>query len=761
VSFKFSVEQTITADGLSAVQLANSSSFQNIVFRKALALVSGLDYTAFNVTKAVSLGRRRRMDGGGDGRRRLIDETIILDYDVEANTDDADADGNDETDAAENALETISSILITSTGDASGDDGALSTFDAALSVAATEASEVSPGHDDSVNAFATVSVSRPVGFALDTASIEVARSAFPSSAPTSMPSCGEGSELTSDECSPCSTGTYRDTNAIHKGRSCRECAIDTYAPYEGMDYCEDCSYPWATLTEGSDTCDALTLGAEPTLGYAVYAVMAVTYFAQIYFAKRDRWATAIFTGGPAADFASDVVYVMQVKFYDKYVFAAGLIVLFLSSLSFINHLRKIRATPGFFVAFPGYYVFNSVIFLSSHRYAPFIDGKPAPGDFKRHDDLMKVTAFIFLWILCVVAQAIWLVLFGIWCILHCIWWIPVLIFGMFFYQLKAVCVKRIWNIWIWLWTLDPKKFQKSIQETDTDAGLLNESIMTEFFLESIPQLLLQGLNNTATDQWDEWFTIASFSFSLGMVVNSIYRFGYYVFVMENSVDEVPIRLKIPGLALLELKPDDPEDLVPDEMDVEIAGVVKDFIGVGTGDEKKKHSSRFEHRVRKAWKDIAQEIGLNARYPSRFEHLGELLTLLQKYNIHDVDGLLSMKDDMKCLIELAEACPNSLALEEISGLKKERDEKEKAKMASSRKHISRFLRGLLGLKSDQDIADEKEEAEAARKKADEEGGDKKSSGGFLSFLFGGGGGEEEGENSSDPLPAATTQPSNQA
>jgi hypothetical protein len=91
-----------------------------------------------------------------------------------------------------------------------------------------------------------------------------------------------------------------------------------------------------------------------------------------------------------------------------------------------------------------------------------------------------------------------------------------------------------------------KKLRKSnFEQFPVDAGMMNESILSEFLLESIPQLILQGLNNSATGQWRSTVTLFSFVFSLTVIGNSFYRFGYLRIVQKMSIKAVPYKIILP------------------------------------------------------------------------------------------------------------------------------------------------------------------------------------------------------------------------
>merc|ERR1712010_88261 len=86
--------------------------------------------------------------------------------------------------------------------------------------------------------------------------------------------------------------------------------------------------------------------------------------------------------------------------------------------------------------------------------------------------------------------------------------------------------------------------------------MMNESLLSEFLLESVPQLIIQGINNTITGQWTEIVTLSSFIISLTIVVNSIWRFAYWKLIEKIPIGDVPIFIKIPFTSIkIKLKRD--------------------------------------------------------------------------------------------------------------------------------------------------------------------------------------------------------------
>jgi hypothetical protein len=88
------------------------------------------------------------------------------------------------------------------------------------------------------------------------------------------------------------------------------------------------------------------------------------------------------------------------------------------------------------------------------------------------------------------------------------------------------------------------------------------SLVAEFTLETIPQLLLQALNNTYTDEWMSGGGVALFSFlfSCLVVFNIVWKFGYTVMWEGYKVDDVPMKIEIPGVVRVEIGGDDTDEI---------------------------------------------------------------------------------------------------------------------------------------------------------------------------------------------------------
>ena len=142
-------------------------------------------------------------------------------------------------------------------------------------------------------------------------------------------------------------------------------------------------------------------------------------------------------------YISDVIYVTQVRIYDIILLYVAIFCLFLSSFAFINELIKRKAYPKFIVEFPGKYIFTKVLWLNYRVMSPIVDGEIR--GFEKHDNILKVFGFFGIWAVFIILQLLWIIFYIIWLSLHSIIYGPWLVFGLLLYQLKAMCVKRVFN----------------------------------------------------------------------------------------------------------------------------------------------------------------------------------------------------------------------------------------------------------------------------------------------------------------------------
>ena len=376
----------------------------------------------------------------------------------------------------------------------------------------------------------------------------------PTGQPTSMPSCGAGSEGDPSLCEPCLAGQYSPSH----GHACYDCPAGSFSRSTGAHHCDECIWPWHSINDGLSSCDSFFLDNPALVSYVVYGTLATTFTVGIAYARRNRVAAALCMLPPALDFSSDVAYILEAKFHRISIFIAAVIFLLLCNVQFFLILRtkgiRMAFMEGrFMVSFPGYAIFGSVLFLgcTDGTFNPSMSGNPWGHHFRGHDSIPKVFFYISQWVVFVLIQGVVLVLYLSWFPLNVAFalvWIPV---GMLLFQLKLLCVRQVWNTWVYLYNGETD-FCRDVSSGSVDVALLNESIVTEFFLETLPQLIIQAVNNTLTNEWGSLVTTLSFGTSGFLIVNSIYRYGYHVVYLGKLIKDVPV-------GIVELADEDDKD----------------------------------------------------------------------------------------------------------------------------------------------------------------------------------------------------------
>ena len=88
-----------------------------------------------------------------------------------------------------------------------------------------------------------------------------------------------------------------------------------------------------------------------------------------------------------------------------------------------------------------------------------------------------------------------------------------------------------------------------------DKGILNESFFVQFMLESMPQLVVQWLNNTEVGLWTPAGYFSTI-LSLVTLLNGIYKYGYYCFWLGTRISDVPTEVRLFGLIYVSIDDED-------------------------------------------------------------------------------------------------------------------------------------------------------------------------------------------------------------
>ena len=162
--------------------------------------------------------------------------------------------------------------------------------------------------------------------------------------------------------------------------------------------------------------------------------------------------------------------------------------------------------------------------------------------FDKHDSLPKVFAYYMTWVLVVVGQLATIVSYISWVFMMTGFmglWFAI---GLFLFATKVMAIRRVHNWWYHVWT----GTDKHDKEVEIDVSLLNEALFAEFIFESLPQMVVQSMNNTLTQLWNP-IGIFSMCLSVAVMLNGLYRYGYYSFWLGYSIQNVPTEISFGGI----------------------------------------------------------------------------------------------------------------------------------------------------------------------------------------------------------------------
>ena len=297
--------------------------------------------------------------------------------------------------------------------------------------------------------------------------------------------------------------------------------IEQYNNIAGATGCETCTWPATTLLKGSTGCNFISINFNnnqliySACGFVAFYIMSVAAAGVV------NPALVAFTIFPAMDVISDILYLLQTTFENQALFFTCIVFIFLPNSIFIFKIYRMGAlVPSFLVKLPSIMVDRStLLWLGEEKGYPLYYGEKLRVSFDRHDSLMKLVSYWIVWVVCIIVQMFTVVFVILLYIpvfaVHIPFWIVWLLLGFYCNQIKAMAIKRVWTVWFQLWT-NSNKFDSKAQLVDT--GVMNEAIFAEFMTETIPQLVLQSLNNQATKTWTS-IGIFSTSLSIFMAIN--------------------------------------------------------------------------------------------------------------------------------------------------------------------------------------------------------------------------------------------------
>jgi hypothetical protein len=421
-----------------------------------------------------------------------------------------------------------------------------------------------------------------------------------------MPSCGAGTGGQGENCYKCEAGKYNNYNVHPTDRDAKEfqekhgmndndkdtclpCPADYFSTEIGSSSCMKCEFPHTTYKEGETECSAFSFNTGSTGTYSIVGSLAGIFFICIAFAGEYRRLAFILMLLPMLDYVSDILYVFQSLFVNEYLFWAGFIFIFLSDLIFIQELYQMGAIPKILLLHsieeipprtvgqePTYkktWAEDYLICLSYDGCYPTLYGNPVwifteeSGSSFKH--ILLPFAWIFLMIIQIFLEAIYIAI-GMVNIAFLIVWLSL---GLVFYPTKVFAIGPVFGFWLTPWSgtdkFGPRMVTKDGHYTGKRAklpllntGVLNKSLMAEFIMETLPQLIIQIYNNQVQDTWTD---IGIFSAGLSVVIafNGVYRYLYWTLYQGITFKDIPVDVKISvgGVTIMEHEVENFEDEV--------------------------------------------------------------------------------------------------------------------------------------------------------------------------------------------------------
>ncbi len=372
-------------------------------------------------------------------------------------------------------------------------------------------------------------------------SVKVLHSGYPTSTPTSQPSCGAGFIGDSVNCVPCVPGTF--LSDFNKD-VCEPCPLDHYSNDYGSVACTVCPSPYGAYHVGSTECTAYYLNySGQQLNFLVGSFVFLFLFAALC-AGRKAFAVFAVMLFPAMDVTTDIMYLVSTRFYNFPFFIVCLITLIVPNMWFVTHLYHENAVipHGIYKSFPGWYFSENLCWLSMRKGYPMMNGKSLSISFEKHDTLPKVCSYYLTWLLVMAAQVLFILTYVAWLSSMTLIMIAWFAMGLFLFATKVMAIKRVHNWWYLVWTGS----SKHDTDIEIDVAMLNEAMFAEFLFESLPQMVVQSMNNTLTQLWNP-IGVFSMCLSVAVMLNGLYRYGYYSFWLGYSIQNVPTEISFGGI----------------------------------------------------------------------------------------------------------------------------------------------------------------------------------------------------------------------
>jgi photosystem II stability/assembly factor-like uncharacterized protein len=389
----------------------------------------------------------------------------------------------------------------------------------------------------------------------------------PTSSPTLVPSMPPSSSPThfpsSYPTTPrvCPEGTYEDTSSGDDGWICKKCVSGTYSTStnaSSSETCQDCPYPTTNLEAGSSTCSAISLHPNPLILY-IFGISSIFLFLFLIgtIPPHSSFGLFVILIMPLFDILTDLLYLLTSTFYNKTLFFTSAVILCYPFILFSYRFLSLEAYPirifqrMFWLGYSSTYL-ESQRLHPSPSLSPLVSKSQEGGDrviyptifskrfslflqFASHDTIFHLLFEILNWIIAILLQILTCFLIPFCCL---VWFL----FGIFLETTKLIHITSIWNLWFRIWTSSDDFLD--IGDGILDTHSFHYAMLFEFFLETFPQLILQGVNNTLVSSWtSHYIGIISFVISCLMALNVAYRYLYHARLqsLPTTMKEIPIQ----------------------------------------------------------------------------------------------------------------------------------------------------------------------------------------------------------------------------
>lgn len=388
-----------------------------------------------------------------------------------------------------------------------------------------------------------------------------------------------------DVCIGCPIGTVSTSTAAGGEASCTMCPYPTSTPHTG---CGECSAIWLNVNPIVQLFLFTALGIWLVIVIVVYSqdessvtlesskhhygelesgvAATETETDQAMTAQyKSRYVAIFLILGPALlDFLTDVAYLLTSRFYDTAMFVV-LVLFFLHPVPmFIHRVYKVGAWyPAIIdqIWWLGYSTTvadaeratvdesghgsdsgggGDVDVSADHIPYPTMTFGPTTRRFvliisiDAHDNLVGLGLELLTWLVAVVGQVLTLIFLPMFVI---VWFL----IGCLFQMTKTITMTRMWDLWFRVWT-NSDTF-RDIGGGGVDTHMLNYALLAQFVLETLPNIVIQPVNNTLLGSWlTSSIAILSFCMSCFMLANVLYKYAYYsVLVRERTrMQHIPI-----------------------------------------------------------------------------------------------------------------------------------------------------------------------------------------------------------------------------